>query len=71
MTDNVIIIIVIVFQLLKYNVPGGKLDRGLALVHSYKMFCAESELNDENLQLVYVLGWCIEIVCCSNRNIFI
>lgn len=63
-TDIVIVISIFAFQLLQYNVPGSNLNRGLALVHSYKMFCPKSELNDENLHLTYVLGWCVEIVSC-------
>lgn len=59
----------IVFQLLNYNVIGGKLNRGLALVHSYKVYCQKP--NDENLYLIYVVGWCIELVSSSNRNIYL
>ncbi|VVC29940.1 Hypothetical protein CINCED_3A000903 [Cinara cedri] len=49
-------------KLLQYNVPGGKKNRGLALVLSYKMLCSPSELTDENLRLSYILGWCVEIL---------
>lgn len=48
--------------MLQYNVPGGKKNRGIALVLSYKMLVSPSELTDENLRLTYVLGWCVEIV---------
>lgn len=55
-------------QSLQYNVPGGKKNRGLSLVLSYKTLCPRSELSDENLKLSYTLGWCVEIVSGFNRN---
>ncbi|XP_022177969.1 farnesyl pyrophosphate synthase-like [Myzus persicae] len=49
-------------NLLQYNVPGGKNNRGLILVSSFKMLSSPSYLTDENLRLSYILGWCVEIL---------
>lgn len=49
-------------KLLQYNVPGGKKNRGLALVLSYKMLASGPEQTDKNLRLAYILGWCVEIL---------
>lgn len=50
------------FKVLQYNVPGGKKNRGLALIASYRLFMAESELGPEKLRLAQIMGWCIEMV---------
>lgn len=49
-------------KVLQYNVPGGKKNRGLALVLSFKMLSSPSDQTDENLRLSYILGWCVEIL---------
>ncbi|XP_026821064.1 farnesyl pyrophosphate synthase-like [Rhopalosiphum maidis] len=49
-------------KLLHYNVPGGKNNRGLTLVLSFKMLSSPSDQTDENLKLSYILGWCVEIL---------
>uniref|UniRef100_A0A0D9V4H6 Farnesyl pyrophosphate synthase n=1 Tax=Leersia perrieri TaxID=77586 RepID=A0A0D9V4H6_9ORYZ len=49
-------------SMLDYNVLGGKLNRGLAVVESYKLLKAASgtEPNEEELFLACILGWGIE-----------
>lgn len=47
-------------QVLQYNVPGGKKNRGLALVLTYKLL--KSKLTKDEIFLAQVMGWCIEIV---------
>ncbi|XP_062088056.1 farnesyl pyrophosphate synthase 1 [Humulus lupulus] len=42
-----------------YNVPGGKLNRGLSVIDSYKLLKGE-ELTEEEIFLASALGWCIE-----------
>nr|AEK32004.1 mitochondrial isoprenyl diphosphate synthase [Rhopalosiphum padi] len=49
-------------KILHYNVPGGKNNRGLTLVLSFKMLSSPSDQTDENLKLSYILGWCVEIL---------
>ncbi|PWA25058.1 fanesyl diphosphate synthase 3 [Artemisia annua] len=45
--------------MLDYNVPGGKLNRGLSVVDSYKLL-KEEELTEDEVFLACTLGWCIE-----------
>jgi farnesyl diphosphate synthase len=47
---------------LQYNVPGGKKNRGLALVFAYRMLAAKDELTPENIRLSQIMGWCVEMV---------
>ncbi|WOK92576.1 farnesyl pyrophosphare synthase [Canna indica] len=46
--------------MLEYNVPGGKLNRGLSVIDSYKLLKEGKQLSDEEVFLACVLGWCIE-----------
>ncbi|CAA3005136.1 farnesyl diphosphate synthase [Olea europaea subsp. europaea] len=47
-------------RMLDYNVPGGKLNRGLSVVDSYKLLKQGKELTAEETFLACSLGWCIE-----------
>ncbi|XP_047338351.1 farnesyl pyrophosphate synthase-like [Impatiens glandulifera] len=47
-------------QMLDYNVPGGKLTRGLSVVDSFKLLKEGEELTDDDVFLACALGWCIE-----------
>ncbi|KAM0044259.1 putative transferase [Helianthus debilis subsp. tardiflorus] len=46
-------------KMLDYNVPGGKLNRGLSVVDSYQLLKG-GELTDDEIFLASALGWCIE-----------
>nr|ALF46698.1 farnesyl pyrophosphate synthase 1 [Chrysanthemum x morifolium] len=46
-------------KMLDYNVPGGKLNRGLSVVDSYQLLKG-GELSDDEFFLSSALGWCIE-----------
>ncbi|KAL0321035.1 UNVERIFIED_CONTAM: Farnesyl pyrophosphate synthase [Sesamum radiatum] len=46
-------------RMLDYNVPGGKLNRGLSVVDSYKLL-KEGDLTEDEVFLASALGWCIE-----------
>ncbi|XP_062218575.1 farnesyl pyrophosphate synthase-like isoform X3 [Phragmites australis] len=46
--------------MLDYNVLGGNLNRGLAVIESYKLLKAGSEPSEEEVFLAYILGWGIE-----------
>lgn len=48
--------------MLQYNVPGGKKNRGLALVVSYKQLEDPKNLTPENIRLANIMGWCVEMV---------
>ncbi|KAL0443067.1 UNVERIFIED_CONTAM: Farnesyl pyrophosphate synthase [Sesamum latifolium] len=47
-------------RMLDYNVPGGKLNRGLSVVDSYKLLKEGKDLTEEEVFLASALGWCIE-----------
>ncbi|KAJ3670736.1 hypothetical protein LUZ60_008162 [Juncus effusus] len=47
-------------KMLDYNVPGGKLNRGLSVIDSYKLLKSGAELTQEEVFLACALGWCIE-----------
>jgi geranylgeranyl pyrophosphate synthase len=50
------------FQVLQYNVPGGKKNRGLAVVYAYRMLATKDQLTQENIRLSQIMGWCVEMV---------
>ncbi|CAD6261939.1 unnamed protein product [Miscanthus lutarioriparius] len=49
-----------VAQMIDYNVPGGKLNRGLSVVDSYLLLKQGSEVAEDEFFLACVLGWCVE-----------
>nr|XP_051225556.1 farnesyl pyrophosphate synthase-like isoform X3 [Lolium perenne] len=49
-------------QMLDYNVLSGKLNRGLAVIESYKLLKAGSEPSEDEVFLACILGWGIEWV---------
>ncbi|KAF8409770.1 hypothetical protein HHK36_005849 [Tetracentron sinense] len=53
-------------RMLDYNVPGGKLNRGLSVIDSYKYLKEGKELTEDEVFLACVLGWCIEWVLLQN-----
>uniref|UniRef100_A0A6M2DRV7 Farnesyl pyrophosphate synthase n=1 Tax=Xenopsylla cheopis TaxID=163159 RepID=A0A6M2DRV7_XENCH len=48
-------------KVLQYNVPGGKKNRGLATVMAYKILAKSQDLTEDNIKLVMILGWCVEM----------
>nr|QDJ94098.1 farnesyl diphosphate synthase [Populus trichocarpa] len=47
-------------RMLDYNVPGGKLNRGLSVIDNYKYLKEGKELTEDEIFLTSALGWCIE-----------
>nr|AOX15288.1 farnesyl diphosphate synthase 2 [Withania somnifera] len=47
-------------KMLDYNVPGGKLNRGLSVIDSYSLLNDGKELTSEEIFQASALGWCIE-----------
>ncbi|KAK9935838.1 hypothetical protein M0R45_012713 [Rubus argutus] len=47
-------------RMLDYNVPGGKLNRGLSVIDSYQLLQEGRELTEDEIFLASALGWCIE-----------
>lgn len=48
-------------QNLNYNVPGGKLNRGISVVDSFQVLKG-SALTEDEYQKAAILGWCVELV---------
>ncbi|GAB4845899.1 glycerol channel [Ancistrocladus abbreviatus] len=46
-------------RMLDYNVPGGKLNRGISVVDSYKLLKG-AEVTEDEFFLASALGWCVE-----------
>ncbi len=55
-------------QVLEYNVPFGKKNRGIAVVESYRLL-AQNEVTEENLRIARAVGWCVELVSVRVRSL--
>ncbi|KOC62899.1 Farnesyl pyrophosphate synthase [Habropoda laboriosa] len=49
-------------KVLQYNVPVGKKNRALTVIHAYKLLSSSDQLTEENIRLARILGWCIELL---------
>lgn len=51
---------------LVYNSVGGKANRGLSVIDTYRILKGKSleELSDDEYKRAAILGWCVELVCC-------
>ncbi|KAH8380825.1 farnesyl pyrophosphate synthase [Drosophila serrata] len=49
-------------QVLQYNVPRGKKNRGILTVLTYKNLVPAQDLTPENIKLAQYLGWCVEML---------
>ncbi|CAG11850.1 unnamed protein product, partial [Tetraodon nigroviridis] len=49
-------------QVLMYNVPGGKRNRGLSVIGSLRELLPPSELTQDLVQRALLVGWCIELL---------
>lgn len=49
-------------QVLMYNVPGGKRNRGLSVIDSLRELLPPPELTEDLVQRALLVGWCIELV---------
>lgn len=56
-----------VVQSLDYNVPGGKLNRGIAVVDTVEILKGRPLTEEEYLKAA-VLGWCVELVSIEENN---
>lgn len=48
-------------KVLKYNVVGGKLTRGLTVLAAYKLL-AKGNRSETDLRLAHLMGWCVELL---------
>ncbi|XP_054279297.1 farnesyl pyrophosphate synthase-like isoform X2 [Macrosteles quadrilineatus] len=49
-------------KVLQYNMRGGSLSRGLAVVQSYHILAAPEDNIASNTKLAQVMGWCLELL---------
>ncbi|KAL6489569.1 hypothetical protein MHYP_G00033100 [Metynnis hypsauchen] len=49
-------------EILRYNAPGGKRNRGLSVIGSLREFVPSSKLPPEEVERALVVGWCIELL---------
>ncbi|KYM96520.1 Farnesyl pyrophosphate synthase, partial [Cyphomyrmex costatus] len=50
---------------LQYTVPGGKKTRAYVLIIAYKLLAPNDQLTEENIRLVRILAWCLELLQAS------
>lgn len=53
---------VFLFEVLVYNTPGGKRNRGLSVIGSLRELVPPSQLTRDTVQRALLVGWCIELV---------
>eukprot|EP00127_Corallochytrium_limacisporum_P007468 Clim_evm13s252 gene=Clim_evmTU13s252 len=46
-------------EIMEYNVPGGKMNRGISVAQAYQTISGASE-DDPELEIAIILGWCVE-----------
>lgn len=54
-------------QNLDYNVPGGKLNRGISVTDSVEILKG-TPLDDEEYRKAAILGWCVELVSIQSHS---
>mmetsp|Transcript_1445 Transcript_1445/g.1857 ORF Transcript_1445/g.1857 Transcript_1445/m.1857 type:complete len:404 (-) Transcript_1445:925-2136(-) len=52
-------------RVMEYNIPGGKLNRGLTVVHVAQRILGAENISMAELRRIGVLGWCIEWIQAS------
>jgi len=49
-------------ELMNYNVVGGKMNRGLTVLHSVELLSEGRDLSRSDVFKAHILGWCIELL---------
>lgn len=49
-------------KVLQYNMTGGKRNRGLAVLQSYRLLAKNQNPSREELHLATIMGWCLEML---------
>lgn len=49
-------------KVLQYNVPGGKKNRGLAVVSAYQILTPPEKQTEADIRMAHILGWCVEML---------
>ncbi|XP_043540158.1 farnesyl pyrophosphate synthase-like, partial [Chiloscyllium plagiosum] len=47
---------------MEYNVPGGKRNRGLSVLASFRALAGPMLQTQENIHRVLIVGWCVELL---------
>ncbi|XP_077978203.1 farnesyl pyrophosphate synthase-like [Glandiceps talaboti] len=47
-------------DVIEYNVPGGKRNRGLTVISAYRSLVGEPDISTDDVKCAMVLGWCVE-----------
>ncbi|GCC43454.1 hypothetical protein chiPu_0027357, partial [Chiloscyllium punctatum] len=48
-------------EVIEYNVPGGKRNRGLSVLASFRELAGPMLQTQENIHKVLIVGWCVEL----------
>ncbi|XP_048450685.1 farnesyl pyrophosphate synthase, partial [Rhincodon typus] len=49
-------------EVIEYNVPGGKRNRGLSVVTSFRELASPKLQTQENFRRALIVGWCVELL---------
>ncbi|XP_041035661.1 farnesyl pyrophosphate synthase isoform X2 [Carcharodon carcharias] len=49
-------------EVLEYNVPGGKRNRGLSVIASFRELASPKQQTEGNLKTALIIGWCVELL---------
>ncbi|XP_072917305.1 farnesyl pyrophosphate synthase [Hemitrygon akajei] len=49
-------------EVVEYNAPGGKRNRGLSVIASFRELAAPHQQTEENFRLALIVGWCVELL---------
>uniref|UniRef100_UPI00398EFBE5 farnesyl pyrophosphate synthase n=1 Tax=Pristiophorus japonicus TaxID=55135 RepID=UPI00398EFBE5 len=49
-------------EVIEYNVPGGKRNRGLSVIASFRELGDPKHQTEENFKIALVVGWCVELL---------
>ncbi|XP_059836058.1 farnesyl pyrophosphate synthase isoform X1 [Hypanus sabinus] len=49
-------------EVVEYNAPGGKRNRGLSVIASFRELAAPHQQTEENFHLALIVGWCVELL---------
>ncbi|XP_051901739.1 farnesyl pyrophosphate synthase isoform X2 [Pristis pectinata] len=49
-------------EAVEYNVPGGKRNRGLSVIASFRELAAPQHQTEDNFRLALIVGWCVELL---------
>ncbi|XP_067878687.1 farnesyl pyrophosphate synthase isoform X2 [Heterodontus francisci] len=48
-------------EVVEYNAPGGKRNRGLSVIASFRELASPKQQTEENFKMALIIGWCVEL----------